>query len=47
MQKLLQESPAKGKRMYRKRSAQPTKAFVKKVQSIIHKDVETNNFLRV
>jgi len=37
----LKKAPVKGKRVYRKRSAQPTKAFVKKVQSIIHKDVET------
>jgi len=37
----VKKAPAKGKRVYRKRSAKPSKAFVKKVQSIVHKDVET------
>lgn len=34
-------SKSKPKRSYRKRAAKPSKNFVKKVQKIIHADVET------
>lgn len=37
----LKKRPAKGKRVYRKRVAKPSKAFAKKVQAIISKNAET------
>lgn len=36
----LKKRPAKGKRVYRKRSVKPSKTLVKTVQSLIHKNVE-------